>query len=71
MQVAMGAGDMDPESAERWEIDQDEFGNPLVRHRHTTTTVSAYVAKTGDGGRTARCPACGDVLELPSTGARG
>jgi hypothetical protein len=56
---------MDVESAERWEIDQDDFGNPLVRHRHPTVTVSAYVIKAADGGRTARCPDCGDVFELP------
>jgi hypothetical protein len=71
MRRAIGRRDMDAESAERWEIDQDEFGNPLVRHRHTTATVSAYVVKDGDGRRTARCPGCGEVFELPSKpGAR-
>ena len=57
---------MDAESAERWEIDQDEFGNPLVRHRHPTMTISAYVVKDGLGDRRARCPECGDVFEMPS-----
>jgi hypothetical protein len=57
---------MDAESAERWEIDQDDFGNPLVRHRHPTVTVSAYVIKDAGGGRTARCPDCGGVFDLPS-----
>ena len=57
---------MDQEAAERWEIDQDEFGRPLVRHRHTSTTVSAYLVKDADGRRKARCPACGEVLEVPA-----
>ena len=70
MPVALAAAVMDTESAERWEIDQDEFGNPLVRHRHTTATVSAYVVKAGDGTRNARCPGCGDVFELPTHGPR-
>ena len=57
---------MDSEQAEQWEIDQDEFGNPLVRHRHPTMTVSAYISKDVDGGRMARCPACSDQIEVPS-----
>ena len=62
---------MDDESAQRWEIDQDEFGNPLVRHRHPTTTISAYVVKRAEGDRQAQCPACGDTLDIPShTGNR-
>jgi hypothetical protein len=56
---------MDSESAEQWEIDQDDFGNPLVRHRHPTFTVGAYVSKDGNGRRTARCPDCGERLEIP------
>ena len=57
---------MDSEQAERWEIDQDEFGNPLVRHRHPTMTVAAYISKDDDGRRLARCPVCGDQIEVPS-----
>ena len=47
---------MERASAQRWEIDQDEFGRPLIRHRHPTKTVSAYVAKdpTGSGTRAAQ-----------------
>jgi hypothetical protein len=57
---------MDSEQAERWEIDQDEFGNPLVRHRHPTMTVAAYVSKDVDGRRLARCPDCREEVEVPA-----
>ncbi|HET6745280.1 MAG TPA: hypothetical protein VFH90_05440 [Candidatus Limnocylindria bacterium] len=56
---------MDSESAERWEIDQDDFGNPVVRHRHRTATVPAYVSKNADGRRSARCPQCGEQFAVP------
>jgi hypothetical protein len=59
---------MDEKAAERWEIDQDEFGNPLVRHRHSTVTVAAYVTKDGDGKRSARCPDCGERIDIPERG---
>jgi hypothetical protein len=55
---------MERESVERWEIDQDEFGNPVVRHRHPTMTVQSYVIKGADG-RLARCPSCGQTFEVP------
>ena len=55
---------MDSESAAQWEIDKDEFGNPLVRHRHTTGTVGAYVSKDADGRRSASCPDCGAKLDV-------
>jgi hypothetical protein len=57
---------MENEPAERWEIDQDEFGNPLMRHRHTTTSIGAPVTKGADGRRLASCPDCGEHIEVPS-----
>jgi hypothetical protein len=58
---------MDSQSTEHWEIEQDEFGRPLVRHRHPTKTVSAYVAKDVDGVW-ARCPECAERLQMPEGG---
>jgi hypothetical protein len=55
---------MEPEQADRWEIDQDDFGNPLVRHRHPTMTVAAYVSKDAGGRRLARCPDCREEIEV-------
>lgn len=54
------------ESTESWEIDQDDFGDPLVRHRHPTTTIAAHVTKSADGIRHARCPDCGERFDIPS-----
>jgi hypothetical protein len=56
---------MEQEAAERWEIDQDEFGNPLVRHRHPTLTVQAVISRDADGRRVARCANCGESFEVP------
>jgi hypothetical protein len=43
---------------DRWEIGQDEFGRPQVRHRHPTGTVPAYISHDADGVTNARCPEC-------------
>ena len=60
---------MESRSTERWDIEQDEFGRPLVRHRHPTKTVSAYVAKDVEGVW-ARCPECAERLRMPEAGQR-
>ena len=43
---------------DRWEVDQDEFGRPVVRHRHPTGTTPAYISRDADGVTFARCPEC-------------
>ena len=57
-----------PEDLNRWEVDQDEDGGPLVRHRHDTDTAAdsqvAYVTKDADGSLRAWCPSCKDHLLL-------
>jgi hypothetical protein len=57
---------MNDDAAERWEIDQDAVGNPLVRHRHPPLAVQSHVTKQADGRRTARCPTCGDTFDVPA-----
>ena len=49
-----------------WEVDQDEHGNPLVRHRHAAVGIGARIVKDEDGSHIARCPSCGEKLEVPS-----
>jgi hypothetical protein len=61
---------MDEQDSERWEIDQDDFGNPIVRHRHVTRSVNAYVTKAATGDHRARCPDCGESLDVPSEGGQ-
>ena len=48
----------------RWEVEEDEFGRPLVRHRHVTGTVDAYVSKDAYGSRKAWCPTCNEQMVL-------
>jgi hypothetical protein len=56
-------------SPDRWEIDQDEFGRPLIRHRHPTETEAAYITTEGDGSRYARC-SCGERYRLDQSAPR-
>ena len=49
-----------------WEVDQDELGNPIVRHRHAALSIGAHIVKGEDGSHIARCPSCGEKLEVPS-----
>ena len=58
------------DQADRWEIDQDEFGRPLVRHRHPTETLPTFITRDADGILSARCP-CSAELRLASPPARG
>jgi hypothetical protein len=55
-----------PEPEPGWEIDQDDAGNPLVRHSHRTLSVGAHLIRDPDGSRRARCPSCGDEFDLPA-----
>lgn len=61
---------MDTED-ERWEIEQDEFGRPLIRHRHVTDSVVAYVSKDADGVRNASCPSCKEQIAIGDEKPRG
>lgn len=49
---------MPTQSADHWEIDQDESGRPLVRHRHSDISVTAIVTDDAEGIRSVRCPDC-------------
>jgi hypothetical protein len=61
----------DAQSTDRWEIDQDEFGRPVVRHRHPVGTIGAYVAKHADGAWKATCPGCGEQLRIDAPAPPG
>jgi hypothetical protein len=49
-----------------WEVDQDEVGNPIVRHRHQSVSIGATLVKDEDGNHRARCLSCGEEFEVPS-----
>lgn len=50
----------------RWEIEQDDYGGCLVRHRHDSWPAIAYVYADADPRAWALCSSCGARLELPS-----
>lgn len=55
---------MPEQSADEWEIDQDETGRPLVRHRHANIAITALVTDDTDGVRHAHCPDCDERYRL-------
>lgn len=55
---------MTANAPDRWEIDQDDFGRPLVRHRHPAESVPAYISSDAAGNETARCAECRETYRL-------
>ena len=62
---------IDAQSKDGWEVDQDDFGRPVVRHRHPVGTSSAYVTKDAGGGWRAICQGCGEQLPIDAPPPRG
>ena len=54
------------QDGDTWEVDQDESGNPVVRHRHPPISIGAYIVKGEDGSHRASCPSCGAEFLVPS-----
>jgi hypothetical protein len=52
-----------------WEIEQDDFGGRIARHRHLDMRAVAYVYSTAN--RTwAECSICGATLDLVAASPR-
>lgn len=47
-----------------WETEEDDFGEPMVFHRHRDGNVTAYLTDTPDGIRIATCAECHEEIEL-------
>jgi hypothetical protein len=45
-------------------LEPDDFGRPLVRHRHPVGTILAYVSKDAEGVTWAACPSCSRRVQL-------
>jgi hypothetical protein len=52
------------DSAALWDIGEDDYGDPMIFHRHTAGPVPAYVISRWEGGTVAQCSACMAFLEL-------
>jgi hypothetical protein len=58
---------MQSNAPDRWEVEEDDFGRPLVRHKHPTGTVTAYVSRDSRGTTVARCTECQESYVLRGT----
>ena len=47
-----------------WEVEQDDFGGPLVFHHHTGNSAPAYVIGGTSDRRIAQCSECLQYLEF-------
>jgi hypothetical protein len=47
-----------------WEVEQDDFGGPLIFHRHAAANVPAYVIGGDPERRVAQCSECLKYLEF-------
>lgn len=53
---------MNPDAVD-WEVDEDDFGGRIVRHRHHDVSAVAYVYSNPDRAW-AECSMCGAELRL-------
>lgn len=49
-----------------WRIGENDFGGPMVEHRHSDGPSVAYVLVGRNGGEFAQCADCGKRVSLPS-----
>jgi hypothetical protein len=47
-----------------WRIDENDFGGPMVEHRHSDGQSVAYVLVGRNGGEFAQCAGCGQRVSL-------
>jgi hypothetical protein len=47
-----------------WEVDEDDYGDPMVAHLHPWGSMPAYVINRSEGGYVAQCSACMAYLDL-------
>jgi len=47
-----------------WDIEEDDYGEPLITHLHADGPVPAYVISRWEGGVVAQCSRCMGYLDL-------
>jgi hypothetical protein len=47
-----------------WDIGEDDFGGPMIFHRHADQDVPAYVVDELGDWRVAECPDCMETMEF-------
>jgi hypothetical protein len=48
----------------RWLVEEDDYGQPMVFHRHTLGDVVAYIINSDPSGDLAQCSDCLQYLSL-------
>jgi hypothetical protein len=48
----------------QWEIEEGDYGDPVVFHRHPAETVPAYIVGGGPHHRFAKCSECMEYFEF-------
>jgi hypothetical protein len=47
-----------------WDVQEDDYGEPMIFHTHAQGKVPAYVISRWEGGTLAQCSHCMAYLEL-------
>jgi len=47
-----------------WRVEEDDYGQPMVFHRHTLGDAVAYIVNSDPSGDLARCSDCMQYLSL-------
>jgi hypothetical protein len=59
----------DTPGLEYWRVDEDDYGEPMVFHRHVSRECPAHVIGRHGERRLAQCSECMQSLELVGTRA--
>jgi hypothetical protein len=53
-----------------WRVEEDDYGQPMVFHRHTLGDVVAYIVNSDPSGELAQCSDCMQYLSLTRSPTR-
>lgn len=56
---------VDARAADAWLVEENDYGDPMVRHHHPSGDAIAYVLLGRNGGSYAQCADCGARRQLP------
>jgi hypothetical protein len=57
----------DPATANLWEVEEDDYGDLIVMHRHPSATVPAYIISRGPARQLAQCSECLQYAEIETS----
>ena len=54
----------DTPGLEHWRVQEDDYGDPVIFHRHVGTEHPAYIIDRAGDRQLAQCSSCEQYLEL-------